>query len=872
MSPRFAVFLIGLSLPGADAVRLFTDVVQPALTKDCAGCHGAGQTLAGLDVRTREGLVKGGGRGAALVAGKAEESLLYKVMAGVGTVQMPPGGPAKRLPAATIAAVKEWIDAGAPWSTAASRKGWNYQPEDLWAFQPVRKPPIPRTGAPTPIDAFLNEKLREKGVRAAAPATRAVLIRRATIDLTGLPPTPEETAAFVNDKAPDAYPRLIERLLASSRYGERWGRHWLDVARYADTGGYSNDFERPNAWRYRDYVIRSFNNDKPYDRFVREQIGGDELDGGNAESLIAVGFLRSGPWEHTAMSVEAVTRQLFLDDVTNSVGVTFLGMTLGCARCHDHKFDPIPTKDYYAVQGVFATTEFARRPVPFLASENTKDIAADRAHMLEVVADNRRSMDSFDAKARENVMRKHGVSRVEDLPKGVLQTAVREKEGITPEEFEQFKLYQKHGQIYRESQDRYEAKAFSVSSGPLDGHTDGGQNVKYPRAAEYRAPAVHVLPGGNIQSPGEAVDAGVLSIVARYSGLPEPVMPKDVSGRRATLANWIADARNPLTARVMVNRIWQYHFGRGIAADTNNFGKMGGKPAHPELLDFLAASFVEQGWSVKAMHRMMMLSEAYQRASTPADGEWKTKDPANALLSYYPPRRVEAEVLRDSILAVAGELSLETGGPGVFPQINDDVMKQPRHAMGSLQPLYQASPLKRQRNRRTVYTFQQRSLIDPMVEVFNGPTLDLSCERREASTVPTQAFALFNGQFVHDMALAFAARLEKEQGSLDGRVERAFALAFNRKPAREEKEMALAHIRKQTAYHEKTAPPTKAKAEPIVHTIVSELTGEKSQFVQKQDTRPYEANLHPSDVGAGTRALADFALVLLNANEFVYVY
>ncbi|MBI4910371.1 MAG: PSD1 domain-containing protein [Acidobacteria bacterium] len=861
-----------MTLLPAEPEHLFTDVVQPALKKDCEGCHGTGQVLANLDLRTREGLLKGGMRGPAITPGKAEASLLYKAIAGIGDVQMPPGGPAKRLPAATIAAVKDWINAGAPWTTAASRKAWDYKPEDLWAFRPLRKPPIPPQGAPNPIDAFLNARLREKGLKAAGIANRETLMRRASIDLTGLPPTPEETAAFVNDKAPDAYARLIDRLLESPRYGERWGRHWLDVARYADTGGYSNDFERPNAWRYRDYVIRAFNNDKPYDQFIREQIAGDEIDPRNPENLIAVGFLRAGPWEHTAMSVEAVTRQLFLDDVTNSVGVTFLGLTLGCARCHDHKFDPIPTKDYYGVQAIFATTEFARRPVEFLAAENVRDIPAERAYMKAVLEDNKRSMDSFDIRVRENVMRKHGVSRVEELPKGVLQAALREKEGIRPDEFEQFKLYQKHQQIYRESQDRYEARAFSVSSGPLDGYTDGGQNVKYPQAAQYKPPVVHVLPGGNIQSPAEAVTPSFVSAVTRYSGLPEPALPQSVAGRRKALADWIADPRNPLTARIMVNRIWQYHFGKGIAADTSNFGKMGHKPSHPELLDYLAATFIEKGWSVKAMHRMMMLSDAYQRASTPADAGLKTKDPENALLSYYPPRRVEAEVLRDSILAVAGELSPEAGGPGVYPQINDDVMKQPRHAMGSLQPLYQASPLKRQRNRRTVYAFQQRSLIDPMVEVFNGPTLDLSCERREASTVPTQAFALFNGQFVHDMALAMAARLEKEGGALPAQVERAFRLAFNRKPGAEELQMALQHIQKQTEYHRKTPPPSKSKPEQIVHTIVSELTGEKSQFVQKQDTRPYEANLHPSDVAPGTRALADFALVLLNANEFVYVY
>jgi hypothetical protein len=358
----------------------------------------------------------------------------------------------------------------------------------------------------------------------------------------------------------------------------------------------------------------------------------------------------------------------------------------------------------------------------------------------------------------------------------------------------------------------------------------------------------------------------------RYGRLEPPEIPADASGRRTALANWIADPRNPLTARVMVNRIWQYHFGRGIAADTNNFGKMGKKPTHPEFLDWMASYFVEQGWSVKAVHRLIMLSEAYQRGSSHPDPQAvKAKDPDNLLLSHYSPRRVEAEVIRDSILAVSGELSLDAGGPGTFPQINEDVARQPRHAMGSLQPVYRPSPTKRHRNRRTIYTFQQRSLVDPMIEVFNGPSPDLSCERREASTVPTQAFALFNGRFVHDMALAFAARLAREAPSTEARVERAFRLAYG-PPEEKEKQLALAHLEKLIDHHRRTPPRPKPERKPIVHTITSELTGENFRFVQREDPVEFEDNLHPSDAPPETRALADLALVLMNSNEFVYIY
>ncbi|MBL8230143.1 MAG: DUF1553 domain-containing protein, partial [Bryobacterales bacterium] len=359
----------------------------------------------------------------------------------------------------------------------------------------------------------------------------------------------------------------------------------------------------------------------------------------------------------------------------------------------------------------------------------------------------------------------------------------------------------------------------------------------------------------------------------RYGGFAEPAIPDTVAGRRSALANWIASPKNPLTARVMVNRIWQYHFGKGIAGDANNFGKTGRKPSHPELLDSLAARFIESGWSVKAMHREILLSDAYQRSSAHPDAaQVSSKDPGNDLLAYFSPRRVEAEVIRDGMLQAAGELSLEAGGPGVFPQINDDVARQPRHAMGSLAPAYRPSPLKRMRNRRTIYTFQQRGLVDPMIDVFNGASMDFSCDRREASTVPTQAFTLFNSAFAHDMALAMAARLEKEAQSPEARIERAFQLAYGRGATREEVRAALAHLDKMTKHHQSTPPPAKAATKPLVHMITSELTGEQHEFLQQDDSAAYEANLHPSDVKPHTRALADLALVLLNSNEFLYIY
>jgi hypothetical protein len=793
-----------------DAADLFAARIQPILVKECLGCHGEAMALSKLDLRARESMLRGGLRGAAIVPGKAAESLLVQMIEGKNGMQMPPGDASRRLPADVVTAIRVWIDAGAPWKEATPDPWSQYKPEDVWAFRP-----LPARDKSKSIDVFLTR---------GPAADRRTLIRRVMIDLIGLPPTPEEIDAFVADKSRDAWPRLIDRLLASPHYGERWARHWLDVVRYADTGGYSNDFERPNAWRYRDYVIRAFNQDKPYNQFIREQIAGDELYPDNPEARIATGFLRMGPWEHTAMSVEAVTRQMFLDDVTHSTAATFLGLTLGCARCHDHKFDPLPTNDYYRMQAVFAGTEFVRPALPFLPAENVAGVPANKAHMQRV-ADR--------AKLRMN------------------ELGATAKQRKDPELLEEFKLYQKYTALYKESLDRFEPKAFAVSSGPIDGATDGGANLRYPKAADYRVPDVFILPGGSLQAPAEKVQPGVLTLLERYGHYPAPPVPETVAGRRSVLANWIANESNPLTARVMVNRIWQYHFGEGLAANANNFGKMGKRPTNPELLDWLAASFIENGWSVKSMHRAILLSAAYRRAD-------------------LVPRRIEAEVLRDSILAVTGELSLDAGGPGVFSQINEDVARQAQHRMGSLAPAYRASASRRDRNRRTIYTFQQRSLIDPMLEVFNAPSLDMSCERRDTATVPTQAFTLFNGQFVHDMALALAVKLDMQTPKT--KIRSAFRRVLGRLPDAAEERATLNSFEKLAILHSATPAPSKSEPNPVVHTITSELTGEQHRFVHQEDPAVYEHNLHPSQTTPGIRALADVILALLNSNEFAYVY
>jgi hypothetical protein len=827
-----------------EAGAIFVKHVRPLFKEKCAGCHGAAQQSNGLSLASRDRILSGGKRGAAIVPGDAAHSLMMTALEQSGPLKMPPG---QKLPAETVAAVRRWIELGAPWVDEAAGSGsWKLSPADVWEFQPLAAPSAPPAAAASPVDAFVLAKLREKNIAAGARADRVTLLRRATFDLTGLAPTPAEVGDFVRDPAPEreAFRKVVERLLASPRYGERWGRHWLDVVRYADSGGYSNDFERPNAWRYRDYVIRSFQSDKPYDQFVREQLAGDEIDPQDPEKLIATGFLRMGPWEQTGMSVAAETRQAWLDDVTHTTAASFLGLTMECARCHDHKFDPLPTKDYYRLQAIFATTEFADRTAPFLPGESRPDFEAGRARVARLQQMVEQKLASFEELTRQRLVAKKGVKSIDEIPKAEVRRAIQKKDLLSPEEFERFKIFNKRKELYTRSIKRYDPLAYSVKEG---GAAD-----------------TFILPVGNLKTPGEKVTPGVLQAVYTYDRPAYAEVPAENTGRRLALANWIADKRNPLTARVMVNRIWAWHFGRGIAANPNNLGKLGEKPTHPELLDWLAAYFIEHGWSVKAVHRAIMLSDAYQRAAG-----FVEQDPDNRWLSHFSPRRLESEELRDTILQAAGELSNDTGGPGTFPEINQDVAQQPQQIMGTLMPAYRPSPTRRERNRRTIYTFQKRNLIDPFLDVFNGASLNESTEKRTATTVPTQVFALFNSSFVHDMALAFAAGVEKSGGE---RVTTAYQLALNRAPRAAERASIQEYLMRMTAYHRQQKPPAARGRKALVRSITSELTGNEVRVEEESEPVTYEENLQPGEVTPEVRALADLALVLFNSNEFAYVY
>jgi mono/diheme cytochrome c family protein len=960
---RFLIF-ISLPLLAAQALAdddtaelIFVRRIAPMFEDKCVSCHGRdGKMKSGYDMRTAATAFKGGDSGeAAIVAGKPDASPLYIAVTRAHEDDWKPMPPkeAEKLYAEQVGWIKEWIAGGAPWPDAtraqaiakANAAKWSaedgmpvktsgglsaewtnrkYKPENLWAYQPVKKPPVPKIANISnlkskilnPIDAFIAAKM-PPGLKPAPPADARTFIRRATFDLLGLPPTPEEVTAFEADFARDeqtAIRSLIERLLASPHYGERMAQHWLDVVRYADTSGFANDYERGNAWRYRDYVVRSFNADKRYDQFVREQIAGDELDPKNPEMLVATGFLRMGPWELTGMEVAKIARQRFLDDVTNAVGETFLAHSLQCARCHDHKFDPVPTRDYYSIQAVFATTQLSERAAPFLPQENTRGFDEEKylearfsehVQMLRKLDDkaltnadkwfaekklDRTAWDKAVASAREFVKSgKHLGARTRNFA-GVFEVARTKMQkqgahedqyppklvGFGPEDYGNERVANKGLERLRWEMERYEPFAFSV----YDGRTPDMKAVMAPvrmpanRMTDGELEETYTHAGGNPFVQGVKVSPGVLSVLDGVLPHSEFPVPSPIEGRRKAFAKWVADANNPLTTRAIVNRIWLWHFDQPIAGNPNNFGSTGKKPTHPELLDWLAATFVEKGWSFKAIHRLIMTSEAYSRSATHPDLKSLTeKDPTASSYAVFKPRRLTAEELRDAMLSATGELNPALGGIPNRPEMNLEAALQPRQVMGTFAAAWVPNPLPQQRNRRSIYALKVRGLPDPFLEVFNEPAPDFSCERREASTVTPQVFSLFNGKATHARALALANRAVKETKTDAQAVARCFMLAFSRPPTADETQACLAHWREIEAMIGDTKPVSFKPPLVVRREAVEENTGEKFSFNEKLDAyADFVPDLQSADVPAHTRALADVCLVLFNSNEFAYVY
>jgi hypothetical protein len=712
---RFSWMLLAVAL-------LRGQSAQEILTAKCLGCHGSAK-MSDLDFRDRAGLLKGGKRGAAVVPGNPEASLLFQAIRHDGPLQMPPGK--ATLTAAEVQAVETWIRSGAKWDGATHASAW-------WSFQKPARPPVPGTGHP--IDAFVRAKLKQAGFAVPPEAERRTLARRAYFDLHGLPPTPEQVDEFVNDSSPEAWRKLIDQLLESPRYGERWGRYWLDLVRYADTSGFETDHFFVTAWRYRDYVVQSFNSDKPYDLFVKEQIAADELLPTSTDlegtlklpkekeenlrrrigtSLFTIG---SFPIEFTYYGDQY--RAEWQADAVDTVGAAFLGLTVGCARCHDHKFDAISQRDYYSMAALFAGS--VEREIP-----------------LGSIFDVQTATRSFPLLAHAEA----------------LKQMARNAKGPEREQ-----LLKKLGEAYLRAPER--------------------MPTAIVLAHEETVPDTHILAKGDFRAKGEKVEPGFLKAVS-------PAVPVEEGKRRKALALWLTSPEQPLLARVMVNRIWQGHFGEGLVRTPNDFGRQGEAPTHPELLDWLAVEFAARGWSVKEMHRLIMTSSAYRAASV-IDEQTLQKDPENRSLTRMNRRRLDADALRDSILAVAGTINLKMGGVGVIPPLSKEEMLAAR-----MPHLWPAHPNPAEHNRRSIYLQMKRSLTLPMLQIFDAPDTAASCARREKSTVAPQALALMNSDFSSTQAAHFAARVSKLPGDP---VENAWRLALGRAPWPEERRTAAEYL------------------------------------------------------------------------------
>ncbi len=769
-------------------VAFFESKVRPILAENCHKCHGGDDPKAGLRLDSRATILAGGESGPAVMPGKPENSLLVEAI-NYASFEMPPDG---KLSDDKIATLTEWVRMGAPWPAETGNTvlvprtaGLEITDEDrhYWAFVPPSRPSLPRVSSPewarNPIDAFVLAKLEGRQLHPAPPADRRELIRRAYFDLVGLPPTFEEREEFAADDRPDAYERLLDKLLASPQYGERWGRHWLDVVRFGQTNGYERDDEKPESWRYRDYVIGAFNRDKPYDRFVIEQLAGDQLDSVTDDSITATAFYRLGVWDDEPDDMRQAEFDE-LDGIVSTMGSAFLGLTVGCARCHDHKFDPLPQTDYY-------------RLLAFI-----------------------RNIELYGAKKSETHWGQNDAGILADLPSGAGKTlAVKERAGE-----------------------------------PL---------------------VTHVLVRGSAGNPGDEVEPCFPQVLCEVeptagvapdeSGTAAPSIPSissipstsstSTGVRRLALARWIASPDNPLTTRVMANRLWQHHFGRGIVPTPSDFGKTGLPPSHPKLLDWLAVELADGDWQLKRMHRLIMTSAAYRQSSRSDDEGAHAADPDNALLWRQNMRRLEAEAIRDSILAVCGSLSLQMGGHGIYPTLPPEVLaSQSRPGNG-----WQTSP-PAQQVRRSTYVFVKRTLGVPMLEVLDFASPDSPVAQRTTTTVAPQALILLNSQFMQEQSRLLTERLVRDGGGDAARhVELAFRFVLSRDPSQRERTIANDYLARQVRHFEQEA-------------NGAEASNESKSVIAADDTAQSEIDTN-SD--AYRTALAAYCRLMLNLNEFVYI-
>ncbi len=792
--------LAGSALRAADAppegARFFEEKIRPLLADRCFKCHShaAEKIKGGLVLDSREAALTGGDTGAAVVPGDPAKSLLIEAVSYANAdLQMPPKkGDGKKLSDGEIALLTEWVQMGAPYPKDAGQKmtvrakgALTDEDHQWWAFQPLAQagPPAETAGARNEIDRFIFQKLAASSLQPAPAAAPEQLVRRLYFDLTGLPPTPGESAAFVAecqsaDEPYKSYAQLTDRLLASPRYGEHWARHWLDLARYAESDGYKIDEYRPHAWRYRDYVIAALNADKPYDRFVQEQLAGDELFPGDLEALAATGFLRLGIYEYNNRDV-AQQWSGMLNEITDVTADVFLGLGLQCARCHDHKFDPILQKDYFRWQAFFAPLRMPEE-VRAASAERQAAYAAKLAVWEEKTAGLRAQIAAIEEPAKEDGARK----AIRTFPPETQAILEKSDDARTPAEeqiadlaFRQVTYEWAHLFARLKAADKDQLVTLQKQLAAFDKDKPTELPV-IPSVSDVgpKAPPVFIPKKTNL---GE-IAPGFPTVLDPQPAVIAPA-PPDSTGRRAALARWLTQPENPLTARVIVNRVWQYHFGRGLVATASDFGKLGEPPSHPELLDWLTRRFIADGWSLKKLHRLILTSATWQQSASATLPSALTADPENRLLWHANTRRLDAEQIRDAILSVTGELTPDAGGPSVDA----------------------SAP------RRTIYTKVLRNSHDPLLEVFDAPDSFSSLAQRNVTTTPTQSLLLLNSPASLKRAQAFAARLRRDSSADEGRrVSDAYRLALGRAPRDGERASALAFIDRQAAH---VAPPREMK-------------------------------------------------------------
>ena len=726
----------------AASQALFKETVREVLVKNCLDCHGGAKTKSGLNLASRELLLKGGDRGDTVIPGKPKEGRLIDFVTRIDDLHMPPKG---QLSKEAIAALNKWIESGAAYdkpltdSVSTGKKPMVVTDKDkqYWAYRPLQKtdpPAVKATDWPrNAIDRFILAKQEPIGYKPAPDADKRTILRRVTFDLTGLPPTADDVEKFVADTSANAFEKVVDRLLATSAYGERWGRHWLDPARYAESHGFEHDYFRPNAYHYRDFVIKALNSDMPYDQFVKWQIAGDELAPNDIEALKATGFLGAGvfPTQITNREAERI-RYDAMDDMLATTGHAMLALTVGCARCHDHKFDPIPTKDYYRMLSAFTTTVRAEIEVDLGTPEQKAATAAFDAK-VKPLQDELKKMKPAEAGYKDQ------------------QAKITELEKTRPKSTKTM------------------IQATTEGQKPMRHHTADGSIPDF-------YPVTHLLKRGDADQKDGEMSLGFLQVLSRK---PEAtwIAPKPekatTSLRRTGLANWITDTTDGaggLAARAMVNRLWHHHFGRGLVSTLNDFGYQSEAPTHPELLEWLANDLVAHGWKLKRLHKLMVMSRTYQLAGT-TDRETMRADPDNKLWSYRPKRRLEAEGIRDNWLAVSGQLDATMYGPGLA----DEGMK-----------------------RRSIYFRIQRSQLIPSLQVFDWPDTLTSGGARTTTTVSPQALLFLNNPNVRAAANAFAAKLKPAADKgLSAAVDAAYRSAFGRPPTKDELDAGVEFLTKR---------------------------------------------------------------------------